>query len=57
MDVLVPSQGPGETVAYVMLHLTGLNEIEALTPAADMSQMRRPPNYVICHRNGRGRGD
>jgi len=45
VDVLV-SQGPGET-AYVMPHLTGLNEIEA-QHRLDMSQMRRKVNYVTA---------
>lgn len=45
VDVLV-SQGPRET-AYVMPHLTGLNEIEA-QHRLDVAQMRRKVNYVTA---------
>jgi beta-lactam-binding protein with PASTA domain len=45
VDVLV-SQGPRET-AYVMPHLTGLNEIEA-QHRLDIAQMRRKVNYVTA---------
>src|SRR5271169_3900813 len=45
VDVLV-SQGPRET-AYVMPHLTGLNEIEA-QHRLDLAQMRRKVNYVAA---------
>jgi len=45
VDVLV-SQGPRDT-AYVMPHLTGLNEIEA-QHRLDVAQMRRKVNYVTA---------
>ncbi len=45
VDVLV-SQGPREA-AYVMPHLTGLNEIEA-QHRLDVAQMRRKVNYVTA---------
>src|SRR5437773_1801342 len=45
VDVLV-SQGPRE-LAYVMPHLTGLNEIEAQR-RLDIAQMRRKVNYVTA---------
>ena len=45
VDVLV-SQGPRET-AYVMPHLTGLNETEA-QHRLDVAQMRRKVNYVTA---------
>ena len=45
VDVLV-SQGPRET-AYLMPHLTGLNEIEA-QHRLDIAQMRRKVNYVTA---------
>src|SRR5437667_7595680 len=45
VDVLV-SQGPRE-LAYVMPHLTGLNEIEAQR-RLDIAQMRRTVNYVTA---------
>ncbi len=45
VDVLV-SQGPRET-AYVMPHLTGLNETDA-QHRLDMAQMRRKVNYVTA---------
>src|SRR5258708_17077308 len=45
VDVLV-SQGPHEA-AYVMPHLTGLNEIEAQHRLA-LAQMRRKANYVTA---------
>ena len=45
VDVLV-SQGPHE-VAYVMPHLTGLNETEA-QHRLDVAQMRRKVNYVTA---------
>ena len=45
VDVLV-SQGTRET-AYVMPHLTGLNEIEA-QHRLDIAQMRRRVNYVTA---------
>jgi serine/threonine-protein kinase len=45
VDVLV-SQGPHET-AYVMPHLTGLNETEA-QHRLDVAQMRRKVNYVTA---------
>src|SRR5437660_2954376 len=45
VDVLV-SQGPRE-LAYVMPHLTGLNEIEA-QHRLDIAQMRRKVNYVTA---------
>src|SRR5712671_301885 len=45
VDVLV-SQGPRET-AYVMPHLTGLNETDA-QQRLDVAQMRRKVNYVTA---------
>ena len=45
VDVLV-SQGPRET-AYVMPHLTGLNETDA-QHRLDVAQMRRKVNYVTA---------
>ena len=45
VDVLV-SQGPRE-LAYVMPHLTGMNEIEA-QHRLDIAQMRRKVNYVTA---------
>ena len=45
VDVLV-SQGPRDA-AYVMPHLTGLNEIEA-QHRLDVAQMRRKVNYVTA---------
>jgi beta-lactam-binding protein with PASTA domain len=45
VDVLV-SQGPRET-AYVMPHLTGLNEMDA-QHRLDVAQMRRKVNYVTA---------
>jgi len=45
VDVLV-SQGPRE-MAYVMPHLTGLNEVEA-QHRLDVAQMRRKVNYVTA---------
>jgi beta-lactam-binding protein with PASTA domain len=45
VDVLV-SDGPGET-AFVMPHLTGLNEVEA-ERRLDQAQMRRKVNYVTA---------
>ena len=45
VDVLV-SQGPHEP-AYVMPHLTGLNEIDA-QHRLDVAQMRRKVNYVTA---------
>src|SRR6266446_5959410 len=51
VDVLV-SQGPRET-AYVMPHLTGLNESEA-QHRLDMAQMRGKVNYVTAPQWPRG---
>jgi eukaryotic-like serine/threonine-protein kinase len=51
VDVLV-SQGPRE-IAYVMPHLTGLNEMEA-QHRLDMAQMRRKVNYVSAPQWPRG---
>jgi beta-lactam-binding protein with PASTA domain len=51
VDVLV-SQGPHET-AYVMPHLTGLNETEA-QHRLDVAQMRRKVNYVTAPQWPRG---
>ncbi len=53
VDVLV-SQGPRET-AYVMPHLTGLNEIEA-QHRLDVAQMRRKVNYVTAPQWPHGAG-
>src|SRR6266481_4775541 len=51
VDVLV-SQGP-RVAAYVMPHLTGLNETEA-QHRLDMAQMRRKVNYVTAPQWPRG---
>src|SRR5260370_1218685 len=51
VDVLV-SQGQRET-AYVMPHLTGLNEVDA-QHRLDVAQMRRKVNYVTAPQWPRG---
>src|SRR6266550_919455 len=51
VDVLV-SQGPHDT-AYVMPHLTGLNETDA-QHRLDVAQMRRKVNYVTAPQWPRG---
>src|SRR5712664_3888418 len=51
VDVLI-SQGPRET-AYVMPHLTGLNEADA-QHRLDVAQMRRKVNYVTAPQWPRG---
>ena len=51
VDVLV-SQGPREA-AYVMPHLTGLNEMDA-QHRLDVAQMRRKVNYVTAPQWPRG---
>src|SRR5947208_12502463 len=51
VEVLV-SQGPHDT-AYVMPHLTGLNETDA-QHRLDVAQMRRKVNYVTAPQWPRG---